>query len=239
MRKRTIAIPLAALLAATAIYLPLRSGHATASDKNCSDFANQAQAQSYFDSKGGSPSNNVDGLDGDGDGIACEALPCPCASPSGGGGGGKRPKGSKLPARVIAAVDGDTIQVRLLRNGKVRDVRLIGIDTPETHRPDTPIECGGPQASRSMHGLADGRSVSLRTDPTQDRIDRYGRLLAYVKRKGKNLNRIQVRRGWAKVYVYNHHPFLKLRSFKRAERHARRADRGVWRLCDGRFHTPR
>jgi hypothetical protein len=44
-------------------------------DKNCSDFATHAEAQSYFDSKGGSPSNNVDGLDADHDGIACESLP--------------------------------------------------------------------------------------------------------------------------------------------------------------------
>lgn len=44
-------------------------------DKNCPDFATHAEAQAYFDGKGGSPSNNVDGLDRDHDGIACEALP--------------------------------------------------------------------------------------------------------------------------------------------------------------------
>ena len=40
----------------------------------CSDFATHAQAQAYFVSKGGSPSNDVDGLDRDHDGIACENL---------------------------------------------------------------------------------------------------------------------------------------------------------------------
>ncbi|MDN4593830.1 thermonuclease family protein [Polycladomyces subterraneus] len=44
-------------------------------DKNCSDFSIQSEAQSYFESHGGSPSNNVDGLDRDHDGIACESLP--------------------------------------------------------------------------------------------------------------------------------------------------------------------
>jgi hypothetical protein len=44
-------------------------------DKNCSDFATHAEAQAYFNSKGGSPSNNVDGLDRDHDGIACENNP--------------------------------------------------------------------------------------------------------------------------------------------------------------------
>jgi len=44
-------------------------------DKDCEDFTTHAQAQSYFISKGGSPSYNADRLDSDGDGIACENLP--------------------------------------------------------------------------------------------------------------------------------------------------------------------
>lgn len=43
-------------------------------DMDCSDFSSQSEAQAYFDSHGGSPSNNVDGLDRDHDGIACESL---------------------------------------------------------------------------------------------------------------------------------------------------------------------
>jgi hypothetical protein len=44
-------------------------------DKNCSDFATHQEAQQYFESHGGSASNNVDGLDSNHDGIACESLP--------------------------------------------------------------------------------------------------------------------------------------------------------------------
>lgn len=58
-------------------------------DKNCSDFTTQQQAQQYFTSHGGSPSNDVDGLDRDHDGIACEGLPS--------GGGGSTPP-SQPPA---------------------------------------------------------------------------------------------------------------------------------------------
>lgn len=50
---------------------PLTSG----GDKDCKDFATHADAQAYFVSKGGSPTNNVDKLDADHDGIACESLP--------------------------------------------------------------------------------------------------------------------------------------------------------------------
>ena len=147
------------------------------------------------------------------------------------------PKAKRVSARVVAAVDGDTLKVDL-KNGKEWDVRLIGIDTPETVRPDTPVQCGGPQASTSMHGLADGRRVTLVSDPTQDRIDRYGRLLDYVFRGNQDLGKIQLRRGWADVYVYNHNPFEKVRPFRHAERRAENADRGVWKDCGGNFHTP-
>lgn len=44
-------------------------------DKDCSDFTTQEESQAYFESKGGSPTNNVDRLDSDHDGIACESLP--------------------------------------------------------------------------------------------------------------------------------------------------------------------
>ena len=51
------------------------SANTSGGDKDCSDFATQEDAQAYFESKGGSPTNNVDRLDSDHDGIACESLP--------------------------------------------------------------------------------------------------------------------------------------------------------------------
>jgi hypothetical protein len=41
-------------------------------DKDCADFSTHEEAQAYFESKGGSATNNVDRLDGDHDGLACE-----------------------------------------------------------------------------------------------------------------------------------------------------------------------
>jgi hypothetical protein len=51
------------------------AGGGSGADKDCSDFATQAQAQAWFNSHGGSASNDVDGLDADHDGVACESLP--------------------------------------------------------------------------------------------------------------------------------------------------------------------
>lgn len=135
-------------------------------------------------------------------------------------------------------------------------VRLIGIDTPETKRPGTPVECGGPDATASMFRLSftapedtdgddledtkggTGRRVKLVTDPTQDTFDRYGRLLAYVTTiSGVNLQTAQLSAGWAKTYVFEK-PFQRLTTFRRAERRARAANRGVWGMCGGNFHKP-
>ena len=140
MRRALIGIAaVAALLATAAAGGGGTAASSASADKDCSDFANQAQAQSYFTSHGGSASNDFDNLDADHDGVACESLPCPCSSSAGSGGGGggggqTAPKAKRVSARVVAAVDGDTLKVDL-KNGKEWDVRLIGIDTPETVRP--------------------------------------------------------------------------------------------------------
>src|SRR5215218_5848103 len=42
-------------------------------------------------------------------------------------------------------VDGDTIAVNM--NGTVETIRFIGIDTPETHKPNAPVQCYGPAAA--------------------------------------------------------------------------------------------
>jgi endonuclease YncB( thermonuclease family) len=87
----------------------------------------------------------------------------------GSGGGGKdggRKKSRK--ARVVSVTDGDTIKVRIKR--RTKDVRLIGIDTPEVYGG---VECGGREASRSMKGMLDrGDRVRLIRDRSQDGKDR-------------------------------------------------------------------
>ncbi len=221
------------LIAATAL---AHSGVSLAlePDRDCSDFADQAEAQQFFEAHGGSATNDFDNLDGDGDGLACESDPCPCAGE--GGSSPSVPLGGRIDARVVRDIDGDTLAAEFA-NGSQIDVRLIGIDTPEDVKPEYPVECGARSAARSMRSMASGRTVTLRTDPTQDRFDRYGRLLAYAYLRGRNLGRAEVRRGWAEVYVYGHRPFRLVRSFRRAARAARAEGRGVWGRCDGDFHS--
>src|SRR5690349_9728945 len=79
---RRIASLIALLLALTGTTFisvaTVSAGPAQAKDVNCTDFSNQAAAQSFFLSHGG-PTSDPYGLDADGDGIACESLPCPCS----------------------------------------------------------------------------------------------------------------------------------------------------------------
>src|SRR5919197_825984 len=114
------------------------------------------------------------------------------ALPSGGGGGAT---GSD-EARVTRVVDGDTVKV--LIGGREDTVRYIGMDTPETHKPGTPVQCFGRAASADNARLVAGRRVRLRFDV--ERRDRYGRLLAYVYRlpDGLFVNAELVRAGYAR-----------------------------------------
>jgi len=50
------------------------SGLDVSRDRNCSSFSAQAEAQKYFEAKGG-PASDPDHLDGDHDGVACQSLP--------------------------------------------------------------------------------------------------------------------------------------------------------------------
>jgi micrococcal nuclease len=137
---------------------------------------------------------------------------------------------------VERVVDGDTIKVA--RNGDVQTVRLIGIDTPETHKPGVKVECGGREASANMERLAPaGHTATLVSDPTQDKVDRYGRTLAYVTVDHHSLQLGQLRAGLAEVYVYGGHPFQRVDSFRHASDVAKKHGRGVWGECSGDFHS--
>jgi micrococcal nuclease len=138
-------------------------------------------------------------------------------------------------AVVTHVIDGDTLDARLA-DGRNLTVRLIGIDSPETKKPGTPVECGGEQATAKMEQLAEGRDVSLVSDPTQDQVDRDGRSLFYVDRTdGVDVGEEMLRAGWAEVYIFNN-DFQRLPQYREAQGEARDNDSGVWSRCGGDFH---
>ncbi len=138
------------------------------------------------------------------------------------------PSLQRADALVTGVIDGDTIVVD--RGGREITVRLIGVDTPETSRPDLPVEFYGPEASEFTRRTLEGRRVQLEFEPP-DRpggsIDKYGRTLAYIITVGgSNFNLELVRHGYGRVFA--RYPFTYQREFKAAERTARAGGLGLW-----------
>jgi micrococcal nuclease len=160
--------------------------------------------------------------------IACIALLLyGCAQPHESNTDGK--------ATVIRVVDGDTIVVHI--GGRDENVRLLGIDTPETHKPDTPVECYGPEASDRMAALLP-RGTTVRLVRDVEARDRYGRLLAYVYRDSDGLfiDVTMVSEGYAGTLAIP--PNLAHRGeFDTAATAAQTARRGLWQACGGN-HVP-
>ena len=139
-------------------------------------------------------------------------------------------------ASVEKVIDGDTITVRIVRRvegpgagsasvGEAHDVRLLGIDTPETVKPDSPVECFGRESSAATKALLDGETVRLVSDV--ENVDAYGRLLRYVYIGDEMANARLVSNGYASVHTYPpnvRHAEL----FVELQRHARENERGLW-----------
>lgn len=150
-------------------------------------------------------------------------------SDSGGAGGeAEEPlaSGERVRADVLRVVDGDTIEVEL--DGREEDVRYIGVDTPETVKPGTPVQCYGPEASEFNHRLVEDRSVRLEFD--RELRDDYGRLLAYVYVGDRFVNGALVRGGYARTLEIEPNT-SRADQLARLAGAAGQAGRGLWGAC--------
>jgi endonuclease YncB( thermonuclease family) len=125
-------------------------------------------------------------------------------------------------------VDGDTIVVSM--NGKDETLRFIGVDTPETHKPNTPVQCYGPAAAAFTKNTIGSQSVRLQADPESSNRDRYNRLLRYIYLPdGTLLNKKIIQEGFGFYYPY--FPFTKSNEFDDAQKQAQAANKGLWGNC--------
>jgi micrococcal nuclease len=152
------------------------------------------------------------------------------------------PPGHEI-GEVTRVVDGDTIEVRVTgradgpgageaRIGSSYPVRLIGIDTPESVKPNSPVECFGRESSAAAKALLEGSSVKLVKDVEE--TDRYDRLLRYVYLGHELANARLVINGYAAAFTYPpnvRHADL----FVELQRQAREAELGLWAAatCNG------
>lgn len=157
-----------------------------------------------------------------------EAAPIPAESDeedareedeSGGG-------GYDATVTVTSVVDGDTIRIRPAVDG-YDEVRLIGVDTPETRDPDCEVQPYGPEASAFTTSELQGEEVDLEFD--EERIDRYDRLLAYVYKDEEMFNETLLREGYAQVAIFPPNDEYEDR-FNEAQAEAQAEERGIWAL---------
>lgn len=137
--------------------------------------------------------------------------------------------------KCIKVIDGDTIKIATGEN-----VRLIGVDTPESRRNKKlyrdadrskedvdAIIAMGKESAKFTTGLVLGKDVRLEFDVQKK--DRYGRLLAYVYLKdGTFVNAEIVRQGYASPMTVP--PNVKHEElFRNIYREARENKRGLWK----------
>ena len=134
-------------------------------------------------------------------------------------------------ATVDRVVDGDTVIVRA--GSRTLDVRLLGIDTPETVDPNRPVGCYGPEASAYTKHLLTGRRVRLVYD--RQLHDVYGRWLAYIYLERHGLpdlfvNGRLVSAGYARTLSIPPNT-AHATELAALERTAALAGRGLWSAC--------
>jgi micrococcal nuclease len=122
--------------------------------------------------------------------------------------------------RVVRVIDGDTLVV-----DDHTVVRLIGVDAPET-QPEEEAERLGPEATAFTERFLSTGTVRLTFD--RERVDRFGRFLAYVWVGNRLLNEDLLRAGLARFEPQYHYSAEMKQRFREAQQHAEDAGVGIW-----------
>jgi len=135
----------------------------------------------------------------------------------------KKPGEISFKAVVIHVTDGDTIMLK----GASKPVRMLGIDTPELHHPDTPVQRGAREARDYLSKRVLGKEVMV-TYIKGKAKDKYGRLLAFIEEGGSLVNEELVAKGLAYAYEGGDSGVEREARFKKLEAEARKRGLGVW-----------
>lgn len=148
------------------------------------------------------------------------------------------PRGPDEPGAAVVerVVDGDTVRVRI--SGRSETVRLIGIDTPESVKPRTPVQCFAKEATGRLVALVP-RGTKVRVERDVEARDHYGRLLGYLYRRSDGLfvNLVLAQEGYANVATYLPN-VAHTAEFVAAVADARASGRGLWSACPAPARSP-
>ncbi len=132
---------------------------------------------------------------------------------------------------VKRVVDGDTIEL-----GDGRMIRYLNIDTPETVKPNSPVECFGSEAKKLNQSLVENKTVYIKGDKeSKDRYDRYLRFVflneSEVNSIDKSVNAYMIKYGFASTLFYSPNTTYKSQ-FEDYEKQAKANDLGLWKMCN-------
>ncbi|MED4204002.1 thermonuclease family protein [Neobacillus mesonae] len=133
-----------------------------------------------------------------------------------------------IPAVIVKNIDGDTVEIKF--NNRIEKVRMLCVDTPETHHPRLGVQPFGPEASDyTKKILPVGKKVEIEPGIGDGR-DKYGRLLAYIYVDGKMFNKMLLEKGLARVaYIYA--PNTKyVDEFYAIQKKAQKKGVGIWSI---------
>lgn len=126
---------------------------------------------------------------------------------------------------LAKCTDGDTAHFNI--NGEDIVVRLLAVDTPETVKPNTPVQPYGKEASEyTCNALTNASEIRLEYE-TGNRTDKYNRLLAWVFVDDQLLQSMLIEKGLAKVdYIYGDYKYTN--RLYVAEENAKSKRVGMW-----------
>ena len=126
---------------------------------------------------------------------------------------------------VVRVSDGDTLWID--HRGTEYKVRMIGINSNELQGDNGQPECAAEDARERLTQLVEGKQVTFIFDDSQDRQDRYGRLLGYIERNNEDVGNILIREGLAKEFTYRKaHSNQSL--YRASENTAQQKSLGIW-----------
>lgn len=125
-------------------------------------------------------------------------------------------------------VDGDTFKVLL--DDKEYTVRMLAIDTPESVHPSKGVEYYGKEASDfTCDKVTKAKTIELEYDDNSDKLDKYGRLLAWVFVDGELLQQTLIEQGYAKIaYLYGDYKYTNMLQEK--QELAEVTNLGIWNM---------
>lgn len=128
-----------------------------------------------------------------------------------------------VTATVDRVIDGDTI---VLTTGE--KIRYLLVDAPETTNGHD--DCYGSNAAQFNTDLVLHKQIELTYDV--EKMDMYGRTLAWVTVDGNDVNKLMVERGYACVLYIPPDGMSRYDEFKALQADAKAHSRGVWGACD-------